>query len=107
MSNPEMNDQQILELVQSKVISDDADSGWMAALLLIQMKPILKDIAINIKELQLAVAGPHDNKSEHPVKELLARSLVQLRMIRYLIEDHAGDKRPTEETLMKKRGWHR
>lgn len=42
MTNSEMDENQINKLILSKLTAEGADSGWMVALLLMQMMSILK-----------------------------------------------------------------
>jgi len=66
----EMDDAQIIELIQSKVTAEDADSGWVVAWLLAKAVPVLKEIANNLNTIDSAIAPPEVGQS---VSEELSR----------------------------------
>ena len=59
MSNPLINEDKISELIESRVTAENADSGWMVALLLMRMMQTQKEIAANLKLVESAIAE-HD-----------------------------------------------
>ena len=61
MTKPEqIDDTQLIELIQSKATAENVDSGWMVALVLMNMMPTLKEIANNLRRLESAIAVETD-----------------------------------------------
>ena len=56
MPNAEMDENQINKLILSKVTAEGADSGWMVALLLMQMMSTLK-VRAGSGNLHMPISG--------------------------------------------------
>jgi hypothetical protein len=56
MTNREMDERQIVELIQSKITAETVDSGWMVALLLMRMMETVKEITHEQMRFQVTFA---------------------------------------------------
>jgi hypothetical protein len=51
-----MDDEALNKIIQDKIATGEADSGWVVALLLLRVTPVLKEIADNFKIIDSALA---------------------------------------------------
>jgi hypothetical protein len=51
-----MNNEQLTKLIADKVTAEDADSGWVVAMLMLQFLPLLKDGVVALREIAEAIA---------------------------------------------------
>jgi hypothetical protein len=76
MTEPD-KDQQIIELISSKIAAEDADSGWVLAYATMRVLPVLKEIAAGLEAINGAIAP--DNKASPSVASRLGHIGDQLR----------------------------
>jgi hypothetical protein len=88
MSEPENKDQQVIELISSKIAAEDADSGWVLAYATMRVLPVLKDIAAQLVAITESIAP--DKKDSPSLAEEL-RSIA--RPLKELAELAKGEKR--------------
>jgi hypothetical protein len=68
MTEPD-EDQQVIELISSKIAAEDADSGWVLAYATMRVLPVLKEIAAGLGKINEAIAP--DNKASPSLAEEL------------------------------------
>jgi hypothetical protein len=68
MTEPD-KDQQIIELISSKIAAEDADSGWVLAYATMRVLPVLKEIAAGLGAITDSIAP--DNKASPSLAEEL------------------------------------
>jgi hypothetical protein len=81
MMKPEDVENQISELISSKIVAEDADSGWVVAYTMMQALPVLKDIAKHLEAINAGIAP-----------DLAGRSIgAELRLILNMLEQKMGE----------------
>jgi hypothetical protein len=68
MTEPD-KDQQVIELISSKIAAEDADSGWVLAYATMRVLPVLKEIAAGLRAITESIAP--DNKASPSLAEEL------------------------------------
>jgi hypothetical protein len=65
----ELDDAKLNELIQSRVAIENGDSGWMVALVLMRMLPILKENGAALRRIENAIC--EDDLQGHSVSHRL------------------------------------
>ena len=68
---PKLDDEKLVELIQAKLDAEEGiDSGWVTALVLMKVKPVLETIAHNLERIENAIC--EDGGIGHSVSHRLA-----------------------------------
>jgi hypothetical protein len=78
MTEPERTEDSLFELIQSKVVVDNVDSGWMIAFVLMKTLLILKEISDKLTAIDSAIAP---DLMGHSLTERFGLLSVELRDI--------------------------